>query len=261
MTTTTSSSPTSTSRTGRNAAYAVGYAALAALAAVVLATAADRLLGLLSGLLLLVIAAAGLAMVGFELWYPRHRPGAVLAPAPSGAMATAFPRSRVPTTMSVLVPAVLASWAVLGCVLAAADGRPVTAVVLALLAAGVATPLVAVVRGQVAPGGLYLTPAGIEHRKEAVTWSIPWADVTGVVPGAPLAILRTAAPQPHATTRALWQREPTGPAGVQAVDSRYLAEDPVVVAGVVARCIAHPEQRARMGTAAAVAEVVAARAG
>ena len=258
--TTTTTRTSSPSRTARNVALGVGYLALAALGVALLATAADRLLGLLSGILLLLVAVAGFVLVGFDAWYPRHRAGVVVAAAPSGAVATAFPRSKVPMAMSTVLPAALAAWGVLGCILAAAADEPVAAVVLALVAVGVATPLVAVVRGQVAPGGLYLTPAGIEHRKEAVTWSLRWEDVTGVVPGAPLAVLRTTAPQLRTTTRVLWQREPSGPPGVQAVDSRYLAEDDVVVAAVIARCIAHPEQRARMGTEAAVAEIVATRA-
>ena len=40
-----------------------------------------------------------------------------------------------------------------------------------------------------------------------------------------------------------------------AVDSRYLAEDPVVVVGVVARCIVDPALRQRMGSDEVVAEI------
>ena len=242
-------------RNGRNAAYGLGYLLLAALGAGLVGYTGDRLLGLLFGLLLLIVAAAGLVLVGFDTWYVRHRPGVTVATAPSGVPATAFPRSPVPTAMSVVVPVLLALWALAGSLLA---DDVAARVVLLLLAAGLATPLVAVVRGRVVPGGLYLTPTGVEQRKEAVSWSIPWDDLDGVVPGEPLALsLRAPAPERTVRTRLLWQREPRGLPGVVAVDSRYLAADPVVVAAVVGRCLADPAARARMGTPDVVDEIAA----
>ncbi|MCB0895746.1 MAG: hypothetical protein H6529_16370 [Nocardioides sp.] len=238
---------------GRNAAYAVGYLLLALLGAGLLATTSDRDVGLLGGLLLLVVAAGGLVLVGHDAWFVRHRPGVSVATAPSGVRATAFVRSGVPTVMSAVMPALLAAWAVVGCVVADA---PAARVILALVALGFASPLVAVARGRVVPGGLYLTPAGVEQRKEAVSWSISWDELAGAVPSEPLALtLAGPPPQPVVRTRWLWQREPTAPAGVVAVDSRYLAEDPVVVVGVVARCIVDPALRQRMGSDEVVAEI------
>jgi hypothetical protein len=239
-------------RTRRNAAYGLGYLLLGAVGAGLVGYTGDRTPGLLLGLLLLPLAVLGLVLVGFDSWYVRHRPGVTVATAPSGRPATAFLRSPVPTAMSAATPALLALWSLLGCVLA--DG-PVARVLLALLAVGLATPLVAVVRGRVAPGGLFLTSEGIEHRKEAVTWSVPWDDVSGVVPGEPLALTVRGAPAEQRTTRVLWRREVRAPGGAVGVDSRYLAADPVVIAAVVARCIADPALRARMGTEGAVAEI------
>jgi hypothetical protein len=157
----------------------------------------------------------------------------------------------------VVVPVLLSLWALVCSVVA---DQVATRVILLLVAVGAATPLVAVLRGRVAAGGLYLTPAGIEQRKEAVSWSVPWEHVSGVVPGEPLALtLSGPPPQPVARTRWLWRREPTAPVGVLAVDGRYLAERPVVVAAVVGRCVADPAFRARMGTADVVAEIRRAR--
>ncbi|WP_435744555.1 hypothetical protein [Nocardioides sp. SYSU DS0663] len=244
-------------RTVRNLVLGGCYVALAALGALLVVEAGDRLLGLLSGLLLLLVAAAGLALVCFDSWYVTHRPGPRVGTAPSGLPATVVARSPVPTVLSAVVPALLAGWALLGCVLAAGEERPVAAVVLGLLAALLASPLLAVARRQVSAGGLWLTAAGIEHRKEGVGWSVPWEDVTGAVPGEPLAVLVRAQPRLQRTTRLLWQREPAAPAGALAVDSRYLAADPAAVAAVVARCVAEPGQRARMGTPEAVRQIAA----
>jgi hypothetical protein len=243
----------SDARNGRNLAYTLGYVLLALLGAALVGYAGDRTLGLVGGALLLLVAAGGFALVGFDGWYVRHRPGLETAEAPSGVPATAFLRSPVPFVLSVVVPVLLALWALAGSLVA---DQVATRVVLLVVAIGFATPLVAVVRGQVAPGGLYLTPSGIEQRKEAVSWSVPWEHVSGVVPGEPLALtLSGPAPQPVVRTRWLWRREPSAPAGVLAVDSRYLAERPVVVAELVARCVADPGVRARMGTPEVVAEI------
>lgn len=242
-------------RNGRNVGYALGYLLLALLGAGLVGYTGDRTSGLLFGVLLLLVAAAGFALVGFDTWFVRHRPGGTVSVAPSGVPATAFLRSSVPTALSGVVPALLALWAVLGCVLV--DG-PAAKVVLALLALGLASPLVALARGHVAAGGLYLTPAGIEQRKEAVSWSIPWEHLSGVVPGEPLALtLSGPAPEPEVRTRLLWQREPKGLPGVVAVDSRYLAADPVVIAAVIGRCLADPAVRSRMGTPDVVQEIAA----
>lgn len=240
-------------RTGRNLAYGLIYLALAALGALLLAYADGESPALLSGLLLLLVSAAGFVLVGFDWWYPRHRAGVALATAPSGQPATAFPRSPVPTVMSTALPLLLAAWAGLGVLIV--DGAAAR-VVLAALALLFLWPLAPVVMGRVAPGGLYLTPAGIEHRKEAVTWSLGWDQVTGAVPGEPLAVtLSGPAPARTASTRVLWQREPDSPPGVLALDSRYLAADATVIAAVVARCVAQPELRARLGTPESVREV------
>lgn len=245
------------SRPLRNALLAACYLGLGALGLGLLAYAADGLLGLLAGVLLLLLAVSGLLLIVFDSAYPRRRPGAKTGTAPSGAPATVFTRSPVVVVLSTLVPAALAGWAVLGCVLAAGRGQTTASVVLGLVAVGLATPLVAVVRGRVAAGGLYLTPAGVEHRKESVSWSVPWDDVTGVVPGEPLALLVRAQPRLRTSTRVLWQREPTGPRGTVAVDSRYLAADSRVIAAVVARCVAEPAHRRRLGTQESLAEIAA----
>lgn len=240
-------------RNGRNLAYALCYLVLAVLGVGLVAEAGDRALGLVGGTLLLVVAAAGLVLVGFDGWYVRHRPGLTTAQAPSGARATAFLRSPVPLVMSVAVPVVLALWAVAGSLVA---DRVAARVVLLLIALVLATPLVAVVRGRVAAGGLYLTPQGLEQRKEAVSWSVPWEHVSGVVPGEPLALtLSGPAPRPVVRTRWLWRREPSAPGGMLAVDSRYLSEPPVVVAELIARCVVDPALRARMGMPEVVAEI------
>lgn len=240
-------------RTGRNAAYGLGYLFLALLGAGMVGYEGGRDLGLMFGLLLLLVAAGGFVLVGFDWWYAGHRPGVSTATAPSGRPATAFLRSRVPVAMSVVTPVLLVAWSVVG--------LAVTGSWLFLLPAALfASPLVAVVRGRIAPGGLFLTPEGIEERKEAVSWSLPWEHVAGVVPGEPLAVtLSGPAPERTVRTRWLWQREPRGLPGVLAVDSRYLAADPVVVAAVIGRCVADPAIRARMGTAEVVEEISALR--
>lgn len=124
-------------------------------------------------------------------------------------------------------------------------------------------------RGKVAPGGLWLTAAGLEHRQEAVSWAVPWADLTGaqphvtrnvlpylpgqgLVPIQPVLLDLQAGryPTKQRTVRWVWSREiRLAGADVVVVDAYDLAGGAVQLAETVRHYLAHPGLRAQLGTA------------
>ncbi|ANH38357.1 hypothetical protein I601_1927 [Nocardioides dokdonensis FR1436] len=209
----------------------------------------------LAGSFLLLLAVGGFVMVGIDVWVPRRRPAVRVGTAPSGAAATVFPYSRAQVLMSGVGMTVYIVWSAVGAVLSAREGYPVGAWLLALTGLGLVVPMVPLLRGRIAVGGLYVTTVGLELRQEGAGWSVPWEDVTGVVPHEPVPVLVSAPPKRHDTTTRMWRREPrTGP-GMVVIDTRYLAGGPGVVAAVIGKCLVHPGQRARMGDMYVVSEI------
>ena len=89
--------------------------------------------------------------------------------------------------LSVLGTAFLAAWSGLLAVVLYGHGHPVWASLSVLFALVLLWPLAVAAAGKVKVGGLWLTPAGLEYRKEAVSWAMPWSDLrrvdrTDVVP-------------------------------------------------------------------------------
>lgn len=199
--------------------------------------------------LLGMLGIVGLVGVGQQAWFVRNRPGVALGAAPSGRPATVVLRSAFTTGMSIAVSGALAVFfaAATGALLVAGSGwLALTGLMTAILV----WPLVPAARGQVRAGGLYLTTEGIEHRRDAVLWSLPWSAVTGAVPGEPVALVLDGRPgvETTSTTRWVWNREPRAPSGVVGVDCRTLGLDGVLVAAALNTALAHPERRADLGT-------------
>jgi hypothetical protein len=200
--------------------------------------------------LVLGIGASGLVGVVQQGWFVRHRPGVALGTAPSGAPATVVLRSSFTTGMSIVVTGALALYlgaATVALLAAGYAGAAATGALTALLV----WPLVPAARGRISPGALYLTAAGLEHRRDAVLWSLPWSAVTGAVPGEPVAlVLREgqAGAETSSTTPWVWNREVPAPRGVVAVDCRTLGLDGVLVAAAVNTALALPARRAELGT-------------
>jgi hypothetical protein len=270
----------------RRLGWGVGYAIMGGfgvLSLVVLpgVDPADRLDTAFVGSLLALIGLGGLLVVGFVPWYDRYRPGPVLATAPSGAPATFFRRSRFLPVVSVLMTTGLTCWSgVLSGVLLR-HGHPVWASSLAAFALLLCWPLVVALSGGVRVGGLWLTPAGLEYRKEAVAWTLGWPDLarvdpeaagvtTGVLPSPSgggvravqpvVLVLRVGArPVVRRTARWVWNRECDGPIGTVCVDCVDLAGGSELIAGMIERCVAYPALRAQLGTAASLPGASTAR--
>ena len=130
---------------------------------------------LIMGSLLLVAAGAvvGLAEAASRWWWSRRRPGRLcLATAPSGTPATAVPRSRA----ALVTPLALALSHTAWCIGMAATTVRIwwLSTIFGLLAVAAASQLLPFVFGRVAAGGVFLTPAGIEHRFGVRTTFLPW---------------------------------------------------------------------------------------
>lgn len=242
----------------RRAGFAVGYLALGALGVLglVYVVAGQVEGGFIAWFhaLLVVIGVGGLAMVGIEAWFVRHRPGARLGVAPSGAPATVVPRSPSHLVLSVVLTSTLVLFFGAASLVLVAEGSGWVAVT-APLAALLVWPLVPAARGRVRAGGLYLTAAGLEHRRDAVLWSVPWEAIGLAVPGVSVAVPLQGGVRARTTTTTpvVWNREVKARPGVVGIDCRMLGLDGVLVAAAINQAAAFPEQRAELGTPASLA--------
>jgi hypothetical protein len=218
---------------------------------VLLLSLLDRPDATLYGSLLVLIAVGGLAMVGHPVWFDRHRPGPELATAPSGAPALYFRRSPFIVTLSVLFCVAFAGWLGAAAVLLYRGGHVGWGSSLVALALLVLWPVGVAALGRIGPGGLWLTPSGVQHRNEALSWAVPWSDVIDVVAGEPVLLrLRVGArPATRRTVRWVWNRVPRTPEGSVGIPTAYLAGGAELVVAVLADQLTHPRQRELLGTA------------
>jgi hypothetical protein len=204
------------------------------------------------------IAAAGLislVSLSLELLLVRRRPSVSLGVAPEGgAPATLLLRAAWTVWVGGAAAAALAVAALLGAVLALRSDNWFLALLLAIVGLWSASYLVPLVLGQVTAGGVYLSAAGIEHRRSGSWWRIGWEDVADVAAQEPLAVaLATgAAVERGRTTRWGWKGEVRAPTGVLGIQTRYLTVDHVVLSFVLLAYKHHPEQREQLGTPASL---------
>jgi hypothetical protein len=259
----------------RRIGFGVSYVLLGALGVAMLLHDAwsdvTRSVATLFGALLVIVAVAGLVLVSFIPWFDRHRPDPTLATAPSGAPATFFRRSPFVTVMSVLVCLALAGWLVAAAVAFHGHGEDAWALAAAALALVLLWPVAVAATGRVKAGGLWLTRSGVEHRKEAVSWSVLWSDPRGVEDQAAAAALpysfgrgvrpvhpvvlvlhSDARPAVRRTVRWIWNREGAGPAGSLCVDSYDLAGGRSTITELIERCLTQPQMREQLGTSGSV---------
>ena len=232
---------------------------------------ADRYVALFFGSVLTLIGVCGLALVLFIALFPRFPTGPVLTVAPSGAPATLFRRSPFMPVLSVVILLGLGGELAAIALVVYRFGYVVWAALLAVGALVLLRPLVAVVEGRVEVGGLWLTGAGLEYRRDAVGWTLQWSDlraaqdVTTVSAALPFQAGpgRTAAVRPvllaltvggrvavHRTTRRSWNREVPAPRGGTVVDCFDLAGGHELITETIERYRLFPELREQLGTAA-----------
>jgi hypothetical protein len=128
-----------------------------------------------------MVGIGGLSMILFIALFGRVRGAPVLCTAPSGAPATFFRRSPFMLVCSVVFCIALAVWAGTVAVVLGAYGHAVWASLPALFALVLLWPVAVVATGKVESGGLWLTSAGLEYRKQAVCWTLTWSELRSVV--------------------------------------------------------------------------------
>jgi hypothetical protein len=203
------------------------------------------------GLVLLVVAAGGLAREHAERAHDRHPPRPELATAPTGEAALFLPRSSGRGRVAVGTLLGLAATALLGAVFAASNGAWVGALVLlavAVLLGVTAAP------GRTGAGGLWVSPAGLVHIHDGVRWDLPWDDVSGVVPHEPMPVLVHPGREPRIqrTAAAARLRTRAKVDGMLPVETRYLAGGATLAAYVVGTAVVDPAFRAALGTPASL---------
>lgn len=233
-------------------------------------TAQDRYIAFFAGTAFTSIAVGGLAMVLIPPLLGRHRPEPALGTAPSGAPATFFRRSPLMMVMSTLFTSAFAAWLGGLAVVLHGYGHGVWALLLAACALVLLWPIAVLLTGKVKPGGLWLTPVGLEYRKEAVSWTLPWSELVGVdrtgfeatkavLPYAsgrgvaavqPLVLdLATGArPEVRHTTWWVWSRECRVPPGLMCIDYVDLAGGRPLLAQTIERYLVRPGSREQLGT-------------
>ncbi|NHA69613.1 hypothetical protein [Phycicoccus flavus] len=202
-------------------------------------------LGLLSG-----GSAVFAAQTAARWWWSRRRPDTVvLARAPSGAMATTVPRSR----LALVMPWTSALWLTgTGVVLVAgaASRWPVAAVVVGALTAASGLRLVPLVLGRAVAGGVYLTPDALETRWGVETATVAWEHVVPLTPPLPPALLRTPGLRVTRSFRVQMPVDVTDRLDepVVQVPAPYLSVDPAAVHALLHLGTHRPRARARFGT-------------
>ena len=175
---------------------------------------------------------------------------------------------------SVVFCLALAVWAGTLAVVLHEHGYVVGASVPAVLAGVLLWPVAVVLTGKIKPGGLWLTPVGLEYRKEAVSWTLAWSDVdridraesgvpagalpyasgTGVAAVQPvvLALRPGVLPVVRAEVRCtawwIWSRECRVPPGRMCIDCVDLAGGPRLITGAIERHLSDPRFREQLGT-------------
>jgi hypothetical protein len=195
-----------------------------------------------------------LALLALEWRLARHRPGPVIGRDQRGSAATVVGRTRWMTVLSGTSVLIFASASLAAAVAAFAQDDRLAAVVLLLFGAWMASLLVPLLRGQVETGGLYLTPEGLTHRKDARWWHVGWDDVAGVVIEEPfVVVLRDGVQvQRGRTTRWGWQRDVRSRQGALGVQTRYLALDAGVIGFLILAYRDRPDLRDQLGTPASL---------
>lgn len=149
-------------------------------------------------------------------------------------------------------------------------GHVVWASVPALLAGVLLWPVAVVLIGKIKPGGLWLTPVGLEYRKEAVSWTLPWPDVDRIDPAEPgvqtgalpyASGTKVAAVQPlvlalrlevlaevRRTVWWIWSRECRVPPGRVCIDCFDLAGGRQLITETIERHLSYPRLREQLGT-------------
>ena len=233
-------------------------------------TAQDRDIALFAGTAFTLIGVAGLAIVLVIPLLGRRRPEAALGTAPSGAPATFFRRSPLMTVMSTLFTSAFAAWLGGLAVVLHGYGHEVWALLLAAGALVLLWPIAVLLTGKVKPGGLWLTPVGLEYRKEAVSWTLPWPKLVGVDrtafeakkaccrmrpagasrPCNPWCSSSSTARVPRCaqTTWWVWSRECRVPPGLMCIDCVDLAGGRPLIAQTIERYLTHPGSREQLGT-------------
>jgi hypothetical protein len=112
------------------------------------------------------ISFEGLVLILFILVFPRFRPGAALGTAPSGLPAVVFRRLPVMMLVSTLFCAFLVGWSGWLASVLHENGHEVWASLSVAFALLMLWPLAVLVSGRIEPGGLWLTPIGLEYRNE-----------------------------------------------------------------------------------------------
>ena len=226
----------------------------------------DRYGALFFGSMLAIVSTAGLALVLFIPLFALLRPGPVPGTAPSGAPALFFRRSRFMVVASVLMMLALVGWLGAAAFVLAGHGERGWAALAATCALVLLWPLAAVVTRRIEPGGLWLTRAGVEYRKEAVGWTLAWTDLRGVecdgesrprasalpqpvrfgvaaVEPLMLVLDVDARPQMRRTTGRAWNRECPAPPGMLCVDCFDLAGGRGQIAEAIERYRTRPALR------------------
>jgi hypothetical protein len=270
------------SQRGLQLLFGVGYVVIGAIGVALLQfrpsgpeAGTGRWFVLFPGMLLVLVAAGGLVLVAFVVLFARFRPGPVVGTAPSGAPATFFRRSAFLPVMSVVMTVALASLLGAVAVVAHAHAHDVAAVLLVFGAVALlAFVVVPVVAGRIAIGGLWLTPAGVEYRRDAAGWALSWSELqhvehrpqqwtvvgalpsTGgrVVPVEPV-VLRLALGvrvPVHRTVRGMWNRECRMPQDMVCIDCFDLAGGAPMIAEAIDHYLLFPELRDHLGTAASM---------
>ena len=255
--------------------FATGYVLLCAFGAGLLMypaqrSEADRYVSLFFGVLLALIGVAGLVLVLFIPVFDRCRPGPVPATAPSDNLAMFFRRGPFMVVTSVVFCLAFAVWAGTLAVVLHRHGYVVWASMLAVLALVLLWPVAAVQTGRIKPGGLWLTPVGLEYRKEAVSWTLAWSDVdridreesavqvsalpyasgTGVAAVQPvvLALRPGMRAEVRRTVRWIWSRECRVPPGRVYIDCFDLAGGPQLIMETIECHLSHLRLRDQLGT-------------
>jgi hypothetical protein len=221
---------------------------------------------LLSAVGILGLGAGGLGLLLVEPWVDRHPRSPVLGAAPSGAPALCFLRSPVRHLVSALVLLWFALWSAALAVIVLGRGQPGWAALWGLGAVGLLWMLATLVTGRRRPGGVWLTRAGVEYRKDAVGWAVPWTQVETVLsdraewkkpPLTPVLVrvqgivlvVRGGATVPVQRSMRWSRDEQHGlPERYLAVSCFGLAGGQQVVVETIERYLAHPAARDQLGT-------------
>lgn len=200
------------------------------------------------GLVLLVSAAGSAAREVAERRHLRHPPEPRLVTLEGGERALFLPRDPAPSRIASLALLGYAVIALVGVVVTAAAGIPGAAVALALLAAAMLY-FAAPHRGSLA-GGVWFTPERMVHEHEGVRWSVPWDDVTGVVPQQPMPVLVRPERMPVLERTGPRGRawSPRAGEGVLTVDTRHLAGGATLASYIMGKSVTDPASRAVLGT-------------